>query len=70
MNAFKTNRTFSMNKNLINPITCRTGVIFPLLGRFAIPIDNVVQSLMGNNTSDVKNNIIFNLRLPRILAPF
>ena len=37
-------------------------------GRFAIPIDNVVQSLMGNNTSDVQNNIIFNLRLPRILA--
>ena len=37
-------------------------------GRFAVPIDNVVQSLMGNNTSDVQNNIIFNLRLPRILA--
>ena len=37
-------------------------------GRFAIPIENVVQSLMGNNTSDVQNNIIFNLRLPRILA--
>ena len=34
-------------------------------GRFAIPIENVVQSLMGNNTSDVQNNIIFNLRLPR-----
>ena len=32
-------------------------------GRFAIPIENVVQSLMGNNTSDVQNNIIFNLRL-------
>ena len=37
-------------------------------GRFAIPIENVVQSLMGNNASDVQNNIIFNLRLPRILA--
>ena len=37
-------------------------------GRFAIPIENVVQSLMGNNTSDIQNNIIFNLRLPRILA--
>ena len=37
-------------------------------GRFAIPIENVVQRLMGNNTSDIHNNIIFNLRLPRILA--
>ena len=37
-------------------------------GRFAIPIENVVQSLMGNNASDIQNNIIFNLRLPRILA--
>ena len=44
-------------------------VLFSLSwGRFAIPVENVVQSLMGNNTSDIQNNIIFNLRLPRILA--
>ncbi|WP_314722822.1 iron chelate uptake ABC transporter family permease subunit [Haemophilus pittmaniae] len=37
-------------------------------GRFAIPLENVVQSLIGNNINDVQNNIIFNLRLPRTLA--
>jgi len=34
-------------------------------GRFAIPLEDVVQSLIDNNVSDVPNNIIFNLRLPR-----
>ena len=38
------------------------------LGRFAIPVENVIQTLLGNNSNDVQNNIIFNLRLPRILA--
>lgn len=37
-------------------------------GRFAIPLENVVQSLIGNNVNDVQNNIIFNLRLPRVIA--
>ena len=37
-------------------------------GRFAIPIENVIQSLIGNNVNDVQNNIIFNLRLPRVIA--
>ena len=37
-------------------------------GRFAIPVENVIQTLLGNNSNDVQNNIIFNLRLPRILA--
>ena len=37
-------------------------------GRFAIPLENVVQSLIGNNINDVQNNIIFNLRLPRVIA--
>ena len=37
-------------------------------GRFAIPIENVIQSLIGNNANDVQNNIIFNLRLPRVIA--
>lgn len=43
------------------------GLIFCSLswGRFAIPLEDVVQSLIGNNVSDVQNNIIFNLRLPR-----
>ena len=73
MNAFKTNRTFSMNKNtLIFILLTLLLVVLTLFslswGRFAIPIENVVQSLMGNNASDVQNNIIFNLRLPRILA--
>ena len=35
---------------------------------FAIPLENVVQSLIGNNVNDVQNNIIFNLRLPRVIA--
>ena len=37
-------------------------------GRFAIPLENVIQSLIGNNVNDVQNNIIFNLRLPRVIA--
>ena len=37
-------------------------------GRFAIPLENVVQSLIGNNINDVQNNIIFNLRFPRVIA--
>ena len=37
-------------------------------GRFAIPLENVLQSLIGNNVNDVQNNIIFNLRLPRVIA--
>lgn len=41
-------------------------VLFSLSwGRFAIPLENVVQSLIGSNANDVQNNIIFNLRLPR-----
>ena len=73
MNAFKTNRTFLMNKNtliFILLILLLFGLaLFSLSwGRFAIPIENVLQSLTGNNTSDIQNNIIFNLRLPRILA--
>jgi iron complex transport system permease protein len=44
-------------------------VLFSLSwGRFAIPLENVVQSLIGGNTNDVQNNIIFNLRLPRVIA--
>ena len=44
-------------------------VLFSLSwGRFAIPLENVVQSLIGSNTNDVQNNIIFNLRLPRVIA--
>ena len=44
-------------------------VLFSLSwGRFAIPLENVVQSLIGNNVNDVQNNIIFNLRLPRVIA--
>ena len=44
-------------------------VLFALAwGRFAIPLENVVQTLMGENPNEVQNNIIFNLRLPRILA--
>ncbi|MDQ6585497.1 MAG: iron ABC transporter permease, partial [Haemophilus parainfluenzae] len=36
-------------------------VLFSLSwGRFAIPLENVVQSLIGGNTNDVQNNIIFN----------
>ena len=62
-----------MNKNtLIFILLALLLVVLALFslswGRFAIPIENVVQSLMGNNTSDVQNNIIFNLRLPRIIA--
>ena len=62
-----------MNKNTLIFILLTLLLILLALfslswGRFAIPIDNVVQSLMGNNDSDVQNNIIFNLRLPRILA--
>lgn len=38
------------------------------MGRFAIPIENVLQTLMGHNPNDMQNNIIFNLRLPRIFA--
>ena len=44
-------------------------VLFSLSwGRFGIPIEKVILTLFGNNLNDVQNNIIFNLRLPRILA--
>ncbi|MDQ6578220.1 MAG: iron ABC transporter permease, partial [Haemophilus parainfluenzae] len=49
----------------------KTSITFPLLlclliglilcslswGRFAIPIENVIQSLIGNNANEVQNNI-------------
>ncbi|WP_109077501.1 FecCD family ABC transporter permease [Aggregatibacter kilianii] len=38
------------------------------LGRFYIEPTDVLHALLQQNTNDVQNNIIFNLRLPRILA--
>lgn len=62
-----------MNKNslifLLLTLSLFGLVLFALAwGRFAIPLENVVQTLMGENPNEVQNNIIFNLRLPRILA--
>lgn len=73
MELFKTGCTFQMYKQKWT-FTLLTLLLFTLAlfslswGRFPIPIENVLQTLMGNNPNDMQNNIIFNLRLPRIFA--
>ncbi|EKY06214.1 iron chelate uptake ABC transporter, FeCT family, permease protein [Neisseria sp. oral taxon 020 str. F0370] len=37
-------------------------------GRYPVPLDAVWQTLTGQNTDETYQNIIFNLRLPRIAA--
>lgn len=37
-------------------------------GRYSIPLADVWQTLTQHNTPDIQQNIIFNLRLPRVLA--
>ncbi|WP_373567007.1 FecCD family ABC transporter permease [Aggregatibacter actinomycetemcomitans] len=73
MGTFKAHRTFLMNKNrfifiLLALLLVGLALFSLSWGRFAIPVENVVQTLTGNNPNEVQNNIIFNLRLPRILA--
>lgn len=38
------------------------------LGRMPVPLDGVLSSLFGNNPNVMENNVILNLRLPRILT--
>lgn len=38
------------------------------LGRMGIPVENVIDTLLGNNPNAMENNVILNLRLPRILS--
>lgn len=38
------------------------------LGRYTIPVADVWQTLLFQNTPEMQQNIIFNLRLPRVLA--
>ena len=61
-----------MKKNLLIPF------LFLLLiglswfslswGRFSIPLTDVLDVLFGQSQNEIQHNIIFNLRLPRILA--
>ncbi len=45
------------------------GVLISLsLGRMHIPLENVMNTLLGNNPNAVENNVILILRLPRILT--
>ena len=37
-------------------------------GRYTIPPSDVIDTLLNNSQNEIQHNIIFNLRLPRILA--
>lgn len=38
------------------------------MGRFSIPLTDVLNVLFGQSQNEIQHNVIFNLRLPRILA--
>ncbi|WP_386691218.1 putative ABC transporter permease protein [Lonepinella sp. MS14434] len=45
------------------------GILIALsMGRMHIPLENVMNTLLGNNPNEVENNVILILRLPRILT--
>ncbi|WP_386687409.1 FecCD family ABC transporter permease [Lonepinella sp. MS14437] len=45
------------------------GILISLsVGRMSIPLENVVATLLGNNTNEIENNVILILRLPRIFT--
>ncbi|MDO4626406.1 MAG: iron ABC transporter permease [Pasteurellaceae bacterium] len=44
------------------------GIMSLSLGRYFIPLNDVIASIFGKNTNDVQNNIIFNLRLTRVIS--
>ena len=37
-------------------------------GRYAIPLSDVLNTLLLNNDNQMQHNIIFNLRLPRVIG--
>ncbi len=45
------------------------GILISLsVGRMSIPLENVVATLLGNNSNEIENNVILILRLPRIFT--
>ncbi|WP_386697407.1 FecCD family ABC transporter permease [Lonepinella sp. MS14436] len=45
------------------------GILISLsVGRMSISLENVVATLLGNNTNEIENNVILILRLPRIFT--